>query len=140
MLFERKKKDANVVLATMHSFIMHGVDEVSLPLLLETVMELQKSLLLRYHFYKDCFYSADLFFDLDQLGDHGYLQRYEYIQDAFLPKTFYKLTSLGTGEAKKILDSLMDEDTQAIANAVSVSISNDKKMWQPYERSLLKRP
>lgn len=129
-----KKKASEILLATICSFLRQGIEEVSLPLLIECMIELKKRFPIKYRFYEECFFSPDLFSDLNQLSYQGYLQRYEYTQDAFLPKTFYKLTLLGTGQGGKILDSLPEGNVELIKNVVSFSISNDKERWEPYRR------
>ncbi len=131
-----KKEASEILLATMCSFLRQGLEEVSLPLLIECIIELKKQLPIKYRFYEECFFSPDLFSDLNQLSFHGYLQRYEYTQDAFLPKTFYKLTLLGAGQGSKILESLPQENIDLIKNVASLSISNDKRRWEPYRRQL----
>lgn len=129
-----KKKTSEILLATTYSFLRQGIEGVSLPLLIECIIELKKKFPIKYRFYEECFFSPDLFSDLDHLSYHGYIQRYEYTQDAFLPKTFYKLTLLGTGQGSKILDSLPEENVELIKNVVSFSISNDRERWEPYRR------
>ena len=129
-----QKKASEILLATICSFLRQGIEEVSLPLLIECIMELEKKLPIKYRFYEGCFFSPDLFSDLNQLSYQGYLHRYEYTQDAYLPKTFYKLTLLGTGQGGKTLDSLPEENVGLIKSVVALSICNDKERWEPYRR------
>lgn len=115
-------------------FLNKGVEEVSLPELTECVAELGKLSLVSYHFPEGLFYSYELFDDLKILEYKGCIQRYEYTHDSFLPKTYYKLTMLGQGVGKRLLDILSEEMKRTVEDAVALSITNNNRRWRLVSR------
>lgn len=130
-----KLKDIDLVLAALYLFLHKRREEVSLPELTECVAELEKLSVTSYHFPKGLFYSSELFSDLRTLQCEGYVHRYEYTHDAFLPKTYYKLTMLGQGKGGRLFEALSEDQSNSLESAVETSISNNEKRWRLVART-----
>ncbi len=133
-LVKIKHPRAEVLLAALYFFLEHGKKEVSLSEFQESVAEFQQEFPLGYAFSERFLYSLDLLFDLKDLHYRGYIHQYNYKHDAFLPKRFLALTALGKGRGSKILNTLADEEAQALENAVVRAMENHEERWRLWSR------
>lgn len=123
-----------VVLSALYTFCLKGVEEISLPEFLESIYYLQEKYDLGYEFWDRFLYSPRLMKDLASLHFEGYIKRYEYRHDAFLPKQFLSLTLLGKGTGKRHREGLSEQLKETLEIAVDNAIQNYKKRWQFYRR------
>lgn len=123
-----------VLLATMYLFNKRRESEVSLSEFLESIGEFQKSFNLGYKYWGKYLYSPELVADITSLHYHGYVRRYEYKYDAFLPKNFLSLTVLGKGFGKKYHEKLPEPVKSALEVAVNDAINKHAQRWRFYSR------
>jgi hypothetical protein len=135
-LFGRRHEteDRQILLGCLLSFIKHGHEDVSLPEVLEGVSRLREVIPLAYEFSKDFLYSGDLFADIAQLEEDGYLRRHEYAHDGLLPKSYVTLTLLGRGTAERTAERLGDPIVSKIDEAVENAIAQHREYWRLYPR------
>lgn len=123
-----------VLLATMYLFSKRREPEVSLSEFLGSVQQFQGSFNLGYKYWENYVYSPDLVADMTNLHYRGYVRKYEYKYDAFLPKNFLSLTSLGKGFGKKYHEKLPESAKNALEVAVNDAINKHAQRWRFYSR------
>lgn len=135
-LFRRSAKmhSCDVLLACLLSFTKRGQEEISLPEILDGALHVQEGLPLGYEFSKDILYSSKFFGDIARLEESGYIRRYVYTHDAFLPKSYVTLTMLGRGHAEKTAKGLSQPVLDIIGHAVDTSIAQHRESWRLYPR------
>lgn len=119
---------------TMYLFHRRGREEVSLSELLECVAKSPS--LFEYSFSERFLYSMDLLSDLRKLDYQGYIDRYKYRRDAFLPKNFIRLTALGKGRSRRILKQFSKETIDSLENSVLTAMKNREERWRLWSRKL----
>ena len=135
-LFTRRAgvEPRHILLGCLFSFAKHGHEEVSLPEVLDTVSEVQTTLPLGYEFSRDVHYSGQLFSDLTELEESGYIRRYQYTHDGLLPKGYVALTMLGRGRAERTVEQMTPPMAEVINTAVQSAISRHADYWRLYPR------
>jgi hypothetical protein len=133
-MVKRKQSRTEVLLGALYFFSEHGRKEVSLSEFQETLAEFQQVFPLGYAFSERFLYSLDLLFDLKNLHYRGYIHLYNYRHDAFLPKRFLALTTLGKGRGSKILKTLADGEVHILENAVVTAMKNHEERWRLWAR------
>lgn len=131
----KEGRPIEILLAALCVFYRRGKEEVSLSELQETIAEFQQRFRpLGYSYSSRFLYSLDVLSDLEDLSYGGYVRRYNYRHDAFLPKRFLALSPLGKGRGWKILEMLSAEEMQSLQNAVVTAIKNYEGRWRLWSR------
>jgi hypothetical protein len=131
----RDKVEArDVLLACLFLFTEQGEEEISVPEILEGISRLQGVLPLGYDFSKGFLYSSKLFVHITQLEENGYIRRYQYTHDGFLPKSYVALTMLGRGRAEKTTEQLPQPTIDALREAVGAAVAQHREYWRLYAR------
>lgn len=131
----KKGRPIEILLATLCVFSRQGKDEVSLSEFQESIAEFQREFLpLGYSYSSRFLYSLDVLTDLKELYYSGYIRQYNYRHDAFLPKKFLSLTSLGKGRGWKMLEMLSDDEIQSLQSAAKTAIKNHESRWRLWSR------
>jgi len=132
---ERKIKELDrrkTVLTLLCVFTRKGVEEISLSEVLESIQHLQNSYDLGYEYWSRFLYSPGVIRDLTVLQDQGYLKRYQYRHDAFLPKQFLSLTHLGTGTGKRYSEQVSEDVRKAVELAVDTAVcASQQQRFRP---------
>ena len=123
-----------VLLATMYLFSKGGEVEVSLSEFLGSIQQFQGRFNLGYKYWDKYVYSPDLIEDINNLQYRGYIRKYEYKYDAFLPKSFLSLTSLGKGFGKTYHEELPELTKNTLEIAVDDAINKHAQRWRFYSR------
>jgi hypothetical protein len=130
-----KIHSCDVLLVSLLSFTKRGQEEISLPEILDSALHVQEGLPLGYEFSRDILYSGELFRDMAQLEESGYIRRYVYTHDSFLPKGYVTLSMLGRGRAEKRAQGLSQPVLDIIGRAVDTSIAQHRESWRLYPRA-----
>lgn len=123
-----------IVVATLCVFLQKGKEEVSLSELQESVAEFQKEFPLGYSFSGRFLYSPGLASNLEDLQRLGYIRKYTYRHDAFLPKRFLALTMLGRGHGTKVLKGFPEGVIQVLQSATEKAIKSYEETWRLWSR------
>lgn len=126
----------NVILMALYSFYKMEREEVSLPEFLECIKRLQERIPLRYEFSERFLYSSDLMGDLRDLEYRGFVHRFTYRHDAFLPKSYITLTGFGRSRAKKVAQKFPEEFTSILDECISATIESYREKWRLYARTI----
>jgi hypothetical protein len=129
-----KIHSCDVLLVCLLSFTKRGREEISLPEILDGALHVQEGLPLGYKFSTDILYSSELFRDIAQLEEVGYIRRYVYTHDSFLPKGYVTLSMLGRGRAERTAKGLSQPVLDIIGHAVDTSMAQHKESWRLYPR------
>lgn len=138
-LFRRHKdnlNDEDFLLIILNEFHENGEKEVSLSEILECINMIRDKIPIGYEFEKELFYSSKLAEDLRKLSYLGYVHKFTYRYDAFLPKTYYFLTYLGKRRNKATIEKMPANYLKLLRESVKVAIDNHKKRWRFWGRSM----
>ncbi len=141
MLKLLKRKRGTVpenLLLFLLEFYMQGEEEVNISELLESVQNAQEKIDLGYKFSDKVFYSSNFFTDLNKLVDMGYVRRYAYRHNGYLPKNYVALTSVGRKHAQKLLATTAEEKIRLIAESVAKAIMEHRERYRIWARPLIK--
>ena len=130
----RENPRVDVVRAVLNEFAQQGNEEISLPALTESIMELQKTNQIGYEFPEGLFYCYTLSEDLRRLEFSGELTSYEYRHDGFLPKSYFASTLIGQHKASRAVEKLDPTLRIAIRNSVANAIELDSNRWRLFGR------
>lgn len=133
-----RKRRHKILFALLYNFEQEGRLEISLSEVLEAIHELQDGIAVGYPFATRVLYSGKLVRDLDNFASRGYLDSYRYTHDAFVPKTFMKLTRLGRAEGKASYDQLLDPDKVEVRKYARLAIERYNERWKIFSRVLTK--
>lgn len=127
-------REEDFLLAVLKQFQTQGKEEVSLAEVLESVQKLCEKIDLKYNFYEKVLYSSELFRDLDELIFKGYVQEVVYAHDAFLPKRYVTLTSIGKLQAEEILKRFTENIRRFLSDSVDLAMQNYTRRWRYWSR------
>jgi hypothetical protein len=133
-----RKRRHKILFALLYNFEQEGRREISLSEVLEAIHELQNRTGVGYPFAPRVFYSGKLLRDLDNFASRGYLDCYRYMHDAFVPKTFIKLSLLGRAEGKSSYDQLLDPDKLEVKKYARLAIERYNQRWKIFSRVVAK--
>jgi len=130
----RPKKE-DLILSLLYSFSLKGRDEVSIAEIMYAVQKIQEKYPLGYTFWEGLPISLGLLNDLSELEFKGKVHRITYTHDAFLPKTFYKLSILGKGRGESCMRKLDEKMKTILENATREAIQEYRRLWRLWRRS-----
>ena len=124
----------NIILGVLHTFHEMGKEEISLSEFLECVRSIQEEIPLGYNFLECLLYSSELMEELRDLEFQGYARRYIYRHNAFLPKSYIRLTPYGELHAQKIMEKIPPKFIPIINRCVRQAMKNYQKTWNIFAR------
>ena len=139
-LLKRKRKvTLENLLLLLLEFYKQDEYEVNVSELLESVQNVQEKIDLGYKFSDKVFYSSNFFADLNKLVDMGYVRRYTYRHNGYLPKNYVLLTSVGKKRAEELLASITEEEKiQIFTESVAKAIKDHRERYKIWARPLIK--
>jgi hypothetical protein len=132
---ETKAQGKDVLIVTI--YFLQEVSkrsEVSLVEVMDAIKRLQEHLPLGYTFWDRFLYSPNLTDDLRSL-EPLYVKRIIYQHDAYIPKHYVRLSTLGRSYANKVLEKLEDNIKEMIKKEATEAFKALKETW-----TLLGRP
>ena len=131
----RKGRPFEIILVALSVFYKMGRTEISLTELQECIAKFQINYgTLGYAYSARFLYSMDLLSDLDNLVFNGYIHQYEYKYNGFLPNRYLKLTSIGKGRGKILINLLPVDALNNLESSVTKSKQNYENRWRLWAR------